>query len=181
MTLQQRLSSQCWKQRERRYLNAEKEQEYSWSKQTMHESYNNFSENNDYIKKINTAQKTKNSFQLSLCLPQTSRKHAFTIKVQFTRHLNLGNFQWMLWPCLRILRGNQFQSSFMLGILGKNFSRQHTETFFLFFPEKRIWHFMQNVSSGDNLHKMSNLFSRKYMKIISKCHLPKILPGMLSV
>ena len=28
--------------------------------------------------------------------------------------------------------------------------------FFLFFPENRIWHFMQIVSVGDNLHEMSN-------------------------
>ena len=28
--------------------------------------------------------------------------------------------------------------------------------FFLFFPENRIWHSMQIVSLGDNLHEMSN-------------------------
>ena len=28
--------------------------------------------------------------------------------------------------------------------------------FFLFFPENWIWHFMQIVSFGDNLHEMSN-------------------------
>ena len=28
--------------------------------------------------------------------------------------------------------------------------------FFLFFPENWIWHFMQIVSLGDNLHEMSN-------------------------
>ena len=28
--------------------------------------------------------------------------------------------------------------------------------FFLFFLENRIWHFMQIVSSGDNLHEISN-------------------------
>ena len=28
--------------------------------------------------------------------------------------------------------------------------------FFLFFPENRIWHYMQIVSLGDNLHEMSN-------------------------
>ena len=38
--------------------------------------------------------------------------------------------------------------------LGKNFSRGHFEIFVLFFPENRIFHFMQIV--GDNLHKMSN-------------------------
>ena len=28
--------------------------------------------------------------------------------------------------------------------------------FFLFFPENRIWHFMQIISLGDNLYEMSN-------------------------
>ena len=28
----------------------------------------------------------------------------------------------------------------------------------LFFPEQRVWHFMQIVSSGDNSHEMSNPF-----------------------
>ena len=36
--------------------------------------------------------------------------------------------------------------------------------FFLFFPENRIWHFMQIVSIGDNLHEMSKLFSGKKNK-----------------
>ena len=35
--------------------------------------------------------------------------------------------------------------------LGKIFSRWHIEIFFLFFPENKSWHFMQ-----DNLHEMSN-------------------------
>ena len=30
-----------------------------------------------------------------------------------------------------------------LGMLGNNFSRQHFETFFLIFPENRLWYFMQ--------------------------------------
>ena len=33
-----------------------------------------------------------------------------------------------------------------LSTLGKIFSRRHFEIFFLFFPENRIWHFMQIVS-----------------------------------
>ena len=38
--------------------------------------------------------------------------------------------------------------------------------FFLFFPENRIWHFMQIVSTGDNLHGMSNpVFWGKIKKI----------------
>ena len=28
--------------------------------------------------------------------------------------------------------------------------------FFLFFPENRIWHFIQIFSKGDNLHEVSN-------------------------
>ena len=43
----------------------------------------------------------------------------------------------------------------MLSMLGKNFSRQHFEIFFLFFPVNRLWHFKQIVSLGDNLHGMS--------------------------
>ena len=39
-------------------------------------------------------------------------------------------------------------------ILGENYSRQF-EIFFLFFPEKRLWHFIHIVSLGDKLHKMS--------------------------
>ena len=43
--------------------------------------------------------------------------------------------------------------------------------FFLFFPENRIWHFMQIVSWGDNLHEMSNpVFwgkKDKYFKLLS--------------
>ena len=42
-----------------------------------------------------------------------------------------------------------------LSMLGKNFSRQHFEIFYLFFPENRLWHFMQIVSLGDNLLEMS--------------------------
>ena len=44
----------------------------------------------------------------------------------------------------------------MLCTLGKIFSRRHTEIFFLFSTENRIWLFMQIVSNGDNLHEMSN-------------------------
>ena len=35
------------------------------------------------------------------------------------------------------------------------FSADDRLIFFLFFPENRIWHFMQIVSLGDNLHEMS--------------------------
>ena len=36
--------------------------------------------------------------------------------------------------------------------------------FFLFFPESRIWHFMQTVFIGDNLHEMSKTGSEKSKK-----------------
>ena len=36
--------------------------------------------------------------------------------------------------------------------------------FFLFFLENRIWHFVQIVSLGDNLHEVSNPISRKNKK-----------------
>ena len=53
--------------------------------------------------------------------------------------------------------------------------------FFLFFPENRIWNFMQIVSNRDNLHKMSNpvFWEKQEKKSIS---LPvKILPIVLNV
>ena len=61
------------------------------------------------------------------------------------------------------------------------FSRRQIDDICLFFPENRIWHFMQIVSLGDNLHEMSILFSEKNKKNISKCRLLKILPRVLSV
>ena len=52
-----------------------------------------------------------------------------------------------------------------LSTLGEIFGRRHL---FLFFPENKIWHFMQIVSSGNNLHEMSNpVFLEKNKK---KCH-----------
>ena len=53
--------------------------------------------------------------------------------------------------------------------------------FFLFFPENRIWHFMQIVSLGDNLHEMSNPVFWENKKNLPKCCLLKILPRVLSV
>ena len=35
------------------------------------------------------------------------------------------------------------------------FSRRHIDYMILIFPENRIWHFMQIVSWGDNLHELS--------------------------
>ena len=57
-----------------------------------------------------------------------------------------------------------------LSMLGKNFSRRHFYFFFIFFffhffKENRIWYFMQIVSSGDNLHAISNpIFLKKKKK-----------------
>ena len=45
--------------------------------------------------------------------------------------------------------------SFWLSMVGKNFSRWHFEIFFLCLPENRLWHSMQIVSFGDNLHELS--------------------------
>ena len=52
---------------------------------------------------------------------------------------------------LRLLR-----LTLMLSTMGKIFSRQHIEIFFLFFAENRFWHFIQIASNGDNLYEMSN-------------------------
>ena len=55
-------------------------------------------------------------------------------------------------------------------MLGKNSSIQQFEIFLFFSPKNKIQHFMQIVSLGDNLHKMSNPISReKEKKKISIC------------
>ena len=46
-------------------------------------------------------------------------------------------------------------SLLILSTLGKHFSRGHLIIFFLNFFRKQIWHFMQIVSTGDNLHEMT--------------------------
>ena len=59
--------------------------------------------------------------------------------------------------------------SLMLSTLGKIFSKWHFTIFFLFcfLPRNRIWHFMQIVSNGDNLHEVSNyVFLGKIRKIL---------------
>ena len=48
---------------------------------------------------------------------------------------------------------------------------------FLYLPENRIWHFLQLVSIGDNLHKMSN----PVFWDISKYFLLKILPRVPNI
>ena len=61
------------------------------------------------------------------------------------------------------------------------FSRWQTGDIFLFFPEKKIWHFMQIVSLGDNLHEVSYLIFEEKFKKYFKCRLLKVLPSMQSV
>ena len=43
-----------------------------------------------------------------------------------------------------------------LSMLGKNFNGWHSEIFFLFFPENKIWQVMKIVTIGDRLHAISN-------------------------
>ena len=65
----------------------------------------------------------------------------------------------------------------MLSTLGKIFSRQHFEIFFLFFSENRIRHFLQIVSNGDNLHAMSlPVFWGKIRKNITQFAVCWIIP-----
>ena len=46
--------------------------------------------------------------------------------------------------------------SLTLSTPDKIFSRRYIEIFFLFFPENKVWHFIQIVSNRDNLPEMSN-------------------------
>ena len=70
------------------------------------------------------------------------------------------------WPLTSSLSQQRFEQPdpgihihiFTLNILGKNFKQQHFKTFCTFFPENRFWHFMKIVSTGDNLHEMSEPF-----------------------
>ena len=51
-------------------------------------------------------------------------------------------------------------------------------TVYLFFPENRIWYFMQMVSIGDNLHKLSKLVfweNKKNIKMSSADFLASVL------
>ena len=63
----------------------------------------------------------------------------------------------------------------MLGMLGKNFSRQHFEIVFLFFPENRIWYliFYANCLFRRQCMKCQILFSgekiEKYHQFVSYC------------
>ena len=64
--------------------------------------------------------------------------------------------------------GIKFSSVLILCTLGKIFSRWYFDMFFLFIPDKRIWHFMQIVSNGDNLHEMSDpVFWKNIINLLS--------------
>ena len=47
---------------------------------------------------------------------------------------------------LKLLSATFSDAALTLCMLGKKFSRQHFEIFFLFFLEKKIWHVLQIVS-----------------------------------
>ena len=67
-----------------------------------------------------------------------------------------------------------------LTMLWANSADAKLMVFFLFFLENRIWHFMQIVSWGDNLHEASNSVFWKNKKKYLKCHLLKFLRSMQS-
>ena len=84
-----------------------------------------------------------------ICFPEEMKKYQKIIskkkKKKATGALLWNNF---------ILNFTALPSVLTLTILGKNFSRWYFEIFVYFFPENWIWHFMQIVSIGDNLHEM---------------------------
>ena len=55
------------------------------------------------------------------------------------------------------------------------------DAIFLFFPENRLWHFLQIVSLGDSLHEMSNLFSGKNKKKNISFKMSNILHKFMNV
>ena len=58
-----------------------------------------------------------------------------------------------------------FQSVLTITTLSANSADNKLVIFFLFFPENRIWCFMQTVSIGDSVDEMSNwVFWKKYKK-----------------
>ena len=59
-----------------------------------------------------------------------------------------------------------FTKSLTLSTLGKIFSRQHLEIFFLIFPRKQDLTFHANCLQGDNLHEMSDPVYAKNKKNI---------------
>ena len=60
-----------------------------------------------------------------------------------------------MWRGIKIAESLQIVSIFRI-TLWANLADDKLVIFFLFSPENRIWHFMQIVSIGDNLHELSN-------------------------
>ena len=67
-----------------------------------------------------------------------------------------------------------------LTMLWANWADDKLMLFLVFFLKIRIWHFMQMVSLGENLHGVSNSFFLESKKNISKCRLLKLVPSMQS-
>ena len=71
--------------------------------------------------------------------------------------------------CLLSCTPNTFLT---LSMLWANSADDTLMIFFLIFPRKQVWHFMQIVSNGDNLHGLSNPvfwenIKKKYFKMLS--------------
>ena len=105
-------------------------------------------------------QKNKN---ISTCDRHTWRSGVRSAMHAATSYLEGGPLMWMLPLNLHVNQKSDDDDDnvtplhtfiLMLSMLGKYFSRWHFEIH-LFFQETRLWHFMQIVSSGDNLHEMS--------------------------
>ena len=79
--------------------------------------------------------------------------------------------------CLGLLMGKFCQCLTELSARDTIMAGYYSLTF-LFFPEKRLCHFVQIVSTGDNLQEMSKPVFRKNT---SKCCLLKFLSRVLSV
>ena len=67
-----------------------------------------------------------------------------------------------------------------LSMLGKTFSRRHFEIPFSFSPENRLWHSMQIVSIGANLHEMPKPIFWKSSLWRNKKHYPRIISTITS-
>ena len=81
--------------------------------------------------------------------------------------LRLGYWNWIYLSTFCVIK-------ITLCMPDRNFSRWQFETFFLFFLENKIWHFMQIVSLGDNLHEVSDpIFFRKQLAWSIRSYFPE--------
>ena len=64
------------------------------------------------------------------------------------------SYQYFFFFCLKSIFF-LINACYHLTMLSVNLAADKLMTFFLFSLENRIWHFMQIVSTGDNLHEMS--------------------------